>query len=286
MPRFSHSARWRLKILGLSLAIVAGGVALFLGALRLLSTAVDRWSVIGFVVLVGISGWLVALIGAMARTRKPTYEYNTGETEATVSQLVETFCLSVELKDPYTRGHSERVAAYLLLLAEKVYGRLNEADETRLRYAGLLHDVGKIYIPEHILKKPSKLVSDEFQYVRKHPQIGADIVAKIPSLANTIPVILHHHERFDGRGYPAGLKGAEIPLEARIAAVADTFDAMTSMRAYRGALTLDNALQEIISNSGSQFDPEVVSQFVYHYDGFRRLHQELHQKTWLPTAGL
>lgn len=283
----THSFPWRMKLLGFALAIVAGAALLLLGLVRLLHGSLHTWWAVSFMVFIAASGWLFAFAQSYRRTAhaSPT-EAPTDETEATVSQLVETFCLSVELKDPYTRGHSERVAAYLLLLAEKVYGRLDAKTQARLHYAGLLHDVGKIYIPEHILKKPTKLVTDEFQYIRKHPQIGADIVAKIPSLASTIPVILHHHERYDGRGYPVGLKGGEIPLDARIAAVADTFDAMTSMRAYRGALNLDTALQEIISNSGSQFDPEVVNQFVHHYDGFRRLHQELHRQTWLPTAGL
>ncbi|MDQ0189664.1 HD-GYP domain-containing protein [Alicyclobacillus cycloheptanicus] len=286
-----QSTRTFLRIIWSVLAAVCAAIAsvtVFFGALRMFRLSANSGWAAAILFFITLAAWLAALGRPIWRGIRG-YKGAGGapqETEAAIYQLVETFCLSVELKDPYTRGHSERVAAYLQLLAEKVYGELTPQDRTKFRYAGLLHDVGKLYIPEHILKKPTKLVTDEFQYIRQHPQIGADIVAKIPSLEATLPIILHHHERFDGRGYPAGLRGREIPLDARIAAVADTFDAMTSSRAYRGAMNLDAALQEIISNSGTQFDPEVVKHFVRHYDAFRRMHEELQQKTWLPTAGM
>lgn len=227
----------------------------------------------------------IAVLGIYPTLQRPDVSTTASvrDAENTISQLVETFCKSVEAKDPYTRGHSERVTAYILFLAEKVYPGLSDGDWRRLRYAGLLHDIGKIHVPEHILNKPAQLVTEEFMLMRKHPQIGADMIAHIPSLSGTIPIILHHHERYDGHGYPARLKGAEIPLDARIAALADTFDAMTSSRSYRRALTLDEALQEVIINSGTQFDPALVSIFVSEYDGLRRIFHQLHAAQ-VPTA--
>lgn len=277
--------RLRRGLVG-ALAAIALLMAAIIWALVRLHRLTHDWHVAVVIALVACSGWLAAVGSIFWRASQRLLAGRDADTEATISQLVETFCMSVEMKDPYTRGHSERTTAYLLYLAEHVYSGLASADEARLRYGGLLHDIGKIYVPEHVLKKPDKLLAEEFELVRTHPQTGADIVGNIPNLKSVIPIILHHHERYDGRGYPAGLSGHDIPLEARMAAIADTFDAMTSTRAYRGSLSVDAALQEIISHSGEQFDPELVSVFVRHFDGFRRLHHELHQKTWLSTSGM
>lgn len=234
--------------------------------------------------LLTAAGAMFYVFGSSIRRVSQQIEHERiSDAETILSQLVETFCASVELKDPYTRGHSERMTEYLLFLAEKVYTSMSETDKRKLRYAGLLHDVGKIHVPEGILNKPSKLMHEEFAHIRHHPQMGADIISHIPSLADTIPIILHHHERFDGNGYPAQLRGDEIPLDARIAALADTFDALTSNRSYRNALNLDHALQEVIQNSGSQFDPMLVSVFVREYDGLRTLYTNLHRRPFTRT---
>ena len=131
-----------------------------------------------------------------------------------------------------------------------------------IRHASLLHDVGKIGISEQILRKPGKLNDEEFEAIKSHPNIGAGILSSIEFLKDVCEIIKHHHERYDGRGYPDGLKGEEIPLGARIVTVADSFDAITSKRPYRKPLTLDEATAEVIRCSGNQFDPEVVKAFV------------------------
>lgn len=244
------------------------------------------WPLALFTSLIACSGWVVAGCTAVWRASKRWTQERDVDMEATISQLVETFCMSVEMKDPYTRGHSERMTAYLLYLAEKVYGSLSPTDEARIRYGGLLHDIGKIYVPEELLRKPDKLLAEEYAVVAGHPQTGADIVNNIPGLRTAVPIILHHHERFDGRGYPRGLSGRAIPLEARMAAIADTFDAITSTRAYRGAQSVETALQEIITQSGDQFDPDLVHAFVHHFHGIRQLHQQFQQETWRPSAGM
>ena len=124
--------------------------------------------------------------------------------------------------------------------------------------AGLLHDIGKIGIPESILDKPGKLTKEEYEIVKRHPEIGAEILSSIRQFEEVVPAIRHHHERYDGRGYPDGLKGEEIPVMARIIAVADAFDAMLSKRPYRDALSLNSAVKELQRNKGSQFDPQIV----------------------------
>jgi HD-GYP domain-containing protein (c-di-GMP phosphodiesterase class II) len=131
-----------------------------------------------------------------------------------------------------------------------------------LRQASILHDLGKIGVREAILNKPDKLTDDEYKEIIRHPEVATKILEPIPPFQPLLPAILHHHERFDGKGYPAMLKGREIPLESRIMAIADTFDSMTSTRAYRKALSLETANSEILRCSGSQFDPELVPFFI------------------------
>jgi len=167
---------------------------------------------------------------------------------------------SLETHDYYTKGHSERVAYYASKFAEKL--GLDKNTISKLYWSALLHDIGKIAIPPNILIKPVRLTSDEFEIVKKHPLIAYDIVKDLEYFEDIPQIIKHHHERWDGKGYPDGLKGEEIPLEARILALADAFDAMTSDRPYRKKLTIEEAINGIIKNAGKQFDPELAKIFV------------------------
>jgi HD-GYP domain-containing protein (c-di-GMP phosphodiesterase class II) len=166
---------------------------------------------------------------------------------------------AIDAKDSYTRGHSERVAMLAARLAAAA--GLPEEQSQRIHIAGLVHDVGKIGVPESVLGKAGRLTDDEFAQMRRHPEIGYGILQGIPQLADVLPGVLHHHERWDGRGYPAGLAGEAIPLPARVLALADTFDAMSSSRSYRAAMPRQMVLQEIAACSGTQFDPALVEAF-------------------------
>lgn len=167
---------------------------------------------------------------------------------------------SIDAKDRYTRGHSERVA-HLARMLGRATG-LPEATAQRLHIAGLVHDVGKIGVPEAVLTKPGRLTDDEFARIKEHPQIGFEILCGIPLLEDILPGVLHHHERWDGRGYPHGLSGKSVPLFARIIGLADTFDAMSSTRSYRHAMPREKVLAEIRRCAGAQFDPDLVEPFL------------------------
>lgn len=167
---------------------------------------------------------------------------------------------AIDAKDAYTRGHSERVAWGARALARAV--GLDEATAERAHLAGLLHDIGKIGVPESVLTKRGRLTEAEFDMIKRHPRIGFDILRGIPSLEDVLPGVLHHHERWDGKGYPTGAAGEEISLFGRILAVADVFDALSSDRAYRKALPRDEVLAEIERSSGSHFDPRMARAFL------------------------
>ena len=173
---------------------------------------------------------------------------------------IETLRYTVEAKDPYTRGHSDRVAEYSVLIGEKL--GLSDEDLKTLRVGGLFHDIGKIGIPDSILLKEAKLTDDEYSEIKNHPSIGAHILCNAEVFRNIIPIVKHHHERYDGRGYPGKLAGDDIPYFARIAALADAFDAMTSKRTYRNSLPIDIVREEIEKNLGTQFDPELGKLFL------------------------
>lgn len=170
---------------------------------------------------------------------------------------------AVEAKDTYTYGHSARVTRYSLLIADQL--GLNSVEQRRLEYLALLHDVGKIGIDEKILRKASQLDEKEWAIIRNHTSIGGSIIRPIKFLPKGDRVIRHHHERFDGHGYPDGLSGEDIPLFSRIIAVADAFDAMTTIRPYRDTLQVGDAMAELRRCSGGQFDPRLVSLFVHAY---------------------
>jgi len=176
--------------------------------------------------------------------------------EATVGAL----CQAVETKDFYTRGHSDRVSRGSVMIAREI-GMRGERVEA-IRYAGMLHDVGKLGVPTKVLQKTGKLTEEEYAAIQLHPMRGLDIVREIGFLDEALAGIMHHHERIDGRGYPMGLAGDEIPEFARVLAVADAFDSMTSTRSYRGARPVSEAIEELRKWSGTQFDPAFVDAFV------------------------
>lgn len=169
---------------------------------------------------------------------------------------IQSLASAIEVKDPYTKGHSERVTKYAVALARELH--LKGDDVKYIMYASILHDIGKIGIDEAILKKPAELTEVEFAQIKKHPEIGSSIISSIRFLNPIMPIILHHHEFYDGTGYPSGKKGEGIPLGARIIAVVDAYDAMIFDRPYRKGLSKEEAKQQILAGAGSQFDPEMV----------------------------
>ena len=175
-------------------------------------------------------------------------------------ESVQTLRYTVEAKDTYTRGHSDRVSEFSVLIGRKL--GLPEEQLKILRIGGLFHDIGKIGIPDSILQKEAKLTDDEYSEIKNHPSIGAHILGAASIFKDIIPIVKHHHERYDGRGYPSGLAGEDIPYLARITAVADTFDAMTSKRSYRDALDLQYVKEEFEKCKGTQFDPQIAEVFI------------------------
>jgi len=167
---------------------------------------------------------------------------------------------AIDAKDPYTRGHSDRVTRMSLKIAFQL-GFAEERLES-LEYGALLHDIGKIGIKDEVLQKPGTLDSGEYQYIQEHPLIGVKIIEGLDFFKDKIPMIRHHHEHYDGSGYPDGLLGEAIPLEARIIAVSDAFDAMTSARPHRGMMPLQDVLMELEKCKGTQFDPKVLEIFL------------------------
>ena len=180
--------------------------------------------------------------------------------EQTYMATMESLAQVVEEKDPTTAGHLGRTQRYGLALAARVDPALVERPD--VAYGFFLHDIGKVGIPEHVLSKPGPLDDSEWALMREHPAIGARIIEPIRFLADAMEIVLSHHERWDGAGYPNGLVGEEIPLTARIFALADSFDAMTSDRPYRSAMTVEAALEEIRRVAGSQFDPRIAAAFL------------------------
>ena len=212
---------------------------------------------------------LLLLIESGIKSIKRMYEIKRINEELTESNekleqayldMVETLRFTVEAKDSYTRGHSDRVSEYSVLIGEKV--GLPEDQIKLLKVGGLFHDIGKIGIPDSILLKPDKLTDDEYSEIKNHPSIGAHILGSAAVFKDIVPIVKHHHEKFDGRGYPSGLKDGEIPYLARIAAIADTFDAMTSKRSYRNALDMQIVKDEIERCKGTQFDPQLSDVFL------------------------
>jgi hypothetical protein len=182
------------------------------------------------------------------------------EQQRAYSATMEALCQAVETKDFYTRGHSERVSRGSGMIAREIGMRPDRADA--IRYAGMLHDVGKLGVPTKVLQKDGPLTEEEYAAIQLHPMRGLEIVREIGFLDEALTGIMHHHERIDGKGYPMGLAADEIPEFARVIAVADAFDSMTSTRSYRKARGVPEAVRELRKGSGSQFDPALVDAFI------------------------
>jgi HD-GYP domain-containing protein (c-di-GMP phosphodiesterase class II) len=178
--------------------------------------------------------------------------------KATYRQTLEALGRAVDRRDGMTGGHCVRVAEYSRILGERILGSRPQELQV-LEYGALLHDIGKIAVPDAILRKDGPLTDEEWQIMRQHPYLGHEILYGIGFLVDSLPIVLHHHERFDGKGYPHELAGEQIPIGARIFSAADAFDAMTADRHYRRALSLDEAMSELHRNSGTQFDPDVIA---------------------------
>ena len=175
-------------------------------------------------------------------------------------QMMQTLSTTIEAKDEYTRGHSHRVAEYSALIAQEM--GWNRSEIVNLRHAAHLHDIGKVGIPDIILNKPSRLTNEEYAVIKEHTVIGAEILKNVSIINHVTEVARSHHERYDGHGYPDGLKGEEIPIHARIVAVVDSYDAMNSRRIYRNSLPKETIYEEIRKNRGTQFDPEIADIFL------------------------
>ncbi len=192
------------------------------------------------------------------------YELRVKELETEVlelrSALVCSFNQLLDLRDLNTGVHSTRLAEWGLRVARDLGVPENSMHDIEM--GALLHDIGKIGVPDHILNKPGRLTEEEFEFVKRHPEFGWTVIRKLPGLEQTSLYVLHHHENFDGTGYPAHLKGSEIPVGSRIVSVIDAFDAMVSSRPYRKGLPLVEALRRLHAASGTQFDPAVIARFV------------------------
>ncbi len=210
-----------------------------------------------WVSMIILAVWLVAIINfgiTSAQIRK--YNIRHERDNEIINESIETFTGFIDAKDPYTNGHSKRVATYTKRIA-KEFGYDGEALD-RIYYVALLHDCGKIGVPDNILGKPGRLTNEEFQVIKSHTVRGGEILSSFKSLNNVGEGALYHHERYDGNGYPSGKAGEEIPFIARMICVADSFDAMNTNRVYRDKRTKEHILEEIESNRGRQFDPQIA----------------------------
>ena len=211
--------------------------------------------------IAGFALWLIALIINLitsAQIRKYTERHE--RDNEIIRESIETFTGFIDAKDPYTNGHSNRVAEYTRMIAQEMGFDGEELD--RVYYIALLHDCGKIGVPDNILRKPGKLTDEEFQVIKSHTVRGGEILSSFKSMKNVGEGALYHHERYDGKGYPEGRAGEDIPLIARMICVADSFDAMNSNRVYRKKLTIEDILNEIRKNKGTQFDPKIADVFL------------------------
>lgn len=211
--------------------------------------------------LIALGVWLLVLvIFIITEAQYLKYKQQHDHDNEIIKESIETFTGFIDAKDPYTNGHSNRVAQYTRMIAEEMGYEGEELN--RIYYVALLHDCGKIGVPDNILGKPGRLTDEEFEIIKSHTTHGSEILSHFKSLPNVNEGARFHHERYDGRGYPEGLKGENIPLIARMICVADSFDAMNSNRVYRKKLTTEDIIKEIEKNKGTQFDPKIADIFL------------------------
>lgn len=216
------------------------------------------WERPWFWILMAVAFLLVvlAVVVIILRVKTESLKHRQQEYRDIINQAMRTFANTIDAKDEYTKGHSERVARYTLEIAKKL--KMSPEDQERIYYIALLHDIGKIGIPDYILNKPGKLTPEERKLIMQHPTFGGEILKDFTSLPGISDGARYHHERYDGKGYNEGLKGEEIPYFARIICVADSYDAMSSVRCYQGNMDTDLIVDELKEGSGTQFDPKIV----------------------------
>ena len=211
--------------------------------------------------LAALGVWLLALmIFSITEAQYLKYKKQHEHDNEIIMESIETFTGFIDAKDPYTNGHSNRVAKYTRLIAEEMGYEGEELN--RIYYVALLHDCGKIGVPDNILSKPGRLTDEEFEIIKSHTTHGSEILSHFKSLPNVNEGARYHHESYDGKGYPEGLAGEDIPLIARMICVADSYDAMNSNRVYRKKLTREDIIGEIEKNRGTQFDPKIAEIFL------------------------
>jgi putative two-component system response regulator len=196
---------------------------------------------------------------------KQKYLDEVAEKEILFMAVIDSLAQAVGARDTYTHNHNRSVADYAVKLGKQM--GIDSKELTILHIAGSLHDIGKIGVPEAVLQKPGPLTDEEYDMMKKHPAIGVTILGSLPNFASISDIVLYHHERFDGKGYPTGLKGMDIPVLARITAVCDAWDAMTSDRVYRSKLSVEEAKRRLQEGSGTQFDPDMVDGFLIVING-------------------
>lgn len=252
------SAQWGLKagLVNASLSTLAYGLFHNVFSSGHSEVVVETLAIGGFFV---ISALIVGTLSHQREAALLTHIRLAEKLQDSYDATLDALAAALDARDRETQGHSQRVTALTLTIAREM--KVSHEQLQQIRWGALLHDVGKIGIPDHILRKPGELNDEEWVLMRRHPQIGYDILKGISFLQPALSIVLHHHERFDGKGYPQGLKGESIPLSARIFAVADTFDAMTNDRLYRRACPQAEAVTEIRNLAGQQFDPAVVQAF-------------------------
>ena len=260
---YMHSSRRksdRLLLLGLLAAIICISIEAI--SVYFVTSISGLFIGIGMIILlfVNIIRTLRNLQDMELHRQKIEVEKSKQQTERISLQMMQTLATTIEAKDEYTRGHSYRVAEYAALIAKELGWSQDEI--TNLKHAAHLHDIGKIGIPDSVLNKPTQLTENEDNLLKKHTFIGAEILKDVTLIPHVVEVTRNHHEHYDGSGYPDGLAGTEIPIYARIIAVADCYDAMNSRRIYRNVLSQDEIYEEILKNKGTQFDPEIADIFL------------------------
>ena len=260
---YMHSSRRksdRLLLLGLLAAIICISIEAI--SVYFVTSISGLFIGIGMIILlfVNIIRTLRNLQDMELHRQKIEVEKSKQQTERISLQMMQTLATTIEAKDEYTRGHSYRVAEYAALIAKELGWSQDEI--INLKHAAHLHDIGKIGIPDSVLNKPTQLTEDEDNLLKKHTIIGAEILKDVTLIPHVVEVTRNHHEHYDGSGYPDGLAGTEIPIYARIIAVADCYDAMNSRRIYRNVLSQDEIYEEILKNKGTQFDPEIADIFL------------------------